>query len=216
MGSRTETRCAPVAESKEITLSDREERMAAVIGALDPRELGAYRYFVKQKQPELSIELSEKMYNLFAQGRTCDEIRKMDANKAIGLGSIVHARIRDDWDGQLLTRQQHLVTNTPTVVQQTQLESADFLASLLAASHKLLKEKVDLYLQTGDVAHLKGTLLENLSLKGYQSILDTLMKVTGQDNKKTVTVTGGITVTQTKAPTPVEAADILDLIEVPS
>ncbi len=205
-----------MAESTEIALSEREERLAAVIAALDPRELGAYRYFVKQKQHELSVELSEKMYTLFAQGRTCDEIRKLDANKAIGLGAIVHARIRDDWDGQLSTRQRHLVTQIPAVVQQTQLESADFLASLLAASHKLMKEKVDLYLQTGEKEHLKDTPLENLSLRGYQNILATLQSVTGQDKKKTVNVTGGITVTQNKAPTPIEAADILDLIEIPS
>ena len=40
------------------------------------------------------------------------------------------------------------------------------------------------------------------------------MKVTGQEQKKTVTITGGITVTPGKTLTQVEAADILNAIDV--
>ncbi len=95
---------------------------------------------------------------------------------------------------------------------------------MVAATHKLFSEKIDLFLATGDKSHLVGTPLEHIGvgvgggMKQYEKILDLLLHVTGQDNKKTVNVTGGITVTPgaKKRLTDVEAAAILDAIDVPS
>ncbi len=183
-----------------------------VAQALSDREAFALRKFVSAKMPELSPELSIELFELFSQGRDCEEIRKL--KPGLSLGAIVHCRVRDLWDVQRADIQRKLATEVPAKVQKVQLESADFLVKLLAASHKLLQEPIDKFLATGDKIHLKGTALENLTLKQYQSILETLGKATGQDQKKHVHHTGGITVTQRPQPTAAEASNILDAIEI--
>ncbi len=191
---------------KELTPTEK------AMATLSDRDAYALRKFVQMKMPELSPELSIELFELFAQGRDCEEIRKL--KPGLSLGSIVHARIRDLWDMQKSDIQRKLVTEVPAKVQQVQLESADFLVKLLAASHKLLQEPIDKFLATGDKIHLKGTALENLTLKQYQAILETLGKATGQDQKKHIHHTGGITVTQRPQPTAAEASNILDAIEI--
>ncbi len=195
-------------------LSEIDKRRSAVLASLNERETQAYRYFIRAKQPELGPELSADLYQLFAQGKSCEDIRRL--KPGLAFGAIVHARVRDGWDLQREDRQRELVEKVPAMVQQTQLESADFLSRMLAATHKMFSEKIDLFLATGDKTHLIGTPLETMSFKQYEKILELLLHTTGQDNKKTVNVTGGITVTPgaKKRLTDVEAAAILDAIDV--
>jgi hypothetical protein len=197
-------------ESTELTQEQQERSVA--MASLTERELQALRYFSKSKQPELSTELSDEMFVLFGQGRTCDDIRKL-RGPAMNLGAIVHARVRDLWDKRLQDHQSSLVQRVPQIVQQTQLESAEFISKLLAGAHKLLSDKIDQYLATGESKHLVGTPLEGLTLRQYQQLLTTLATATGQDQKKTVHHTGGITFTPAQKITPANHAAMFDAIE---
>lgn len=191
-------------------ISPREKEMVAVISSLNGREAAAYKYFIANKQIELSVETSMKLYELYVQGSDCEEIRRQ--NQGLGLGSIIHARIRDSWDRHRDEYLRNLEIKIPARVMQTQLESAEFLAKMLLAGHKLYGQKLDAFLATGDQDQLKGTPLEGLSMKGYQLILENLMKVTGLDGKKTVEVKGGISVTSSRPTTSAEASDILEAL----
>lgn len=196
--------------SDEIVVLTKEQKTAAAITRLDARELAAYRYFINADYPALSGDLSEKYYDLFLAGASCEDIRK--ANAGVSLGSIVHARVRDGWDLQKADHLEDLKRDIPDRVTKTQLDSADFLQKLLTTVHLVHSEKLDLFLATGEKTHLKGTPFENLKMKEYQQILELLLKVTGQDNKKVLEIKGGITVDQKGVPTVEEAADILDVL----
>lgn len=197
-------------EPTELTREQKD--LSFALSCLTEREAQAYRYFARAKQSELSVALSDELYELFSQGRNTLEICKLKQNM-IGHGAIVHARVRDLWDKRLQDRQRDLMERVPQVVQQTQLESAEFLTKLLAGAHKLFSAQLDQYLATGDKAHLVGTPLEGLTLRQYQQILATLATATGQDNKKTVHHTGAITVTPAQKVTPANHAAMFDAIE---
>lgn len=198
------------ADSKDLTVEQKD--LAQRLSLLGERELQAYKYSIKNKQPELSPALSDELYELFLQGRTCEEIRK--TKPALAFGAIVRARIDQLWDKRAADHQRELLQRVPVVVQQTQLESAEFISKLLMASHKMLEGQINDFLATGDKKHLSGTFLENITVKQYRDLLSTLVEATGQNQKKTVVHTGGITVTPQRAPSAAEAHSILDAVEI--
>lgn len=196
--------------SEELVVLTKEQITATAISRLDARELASYKYFIGAKYPDLSQELSQKFYALFENGAACEEIRK--ANPGISLGAIVHARVRDGWDIMKAQHLEDLKRDIPDRVAKTQLDSADFLQKLLTATHMIHSEALDKFLATGDKIHLKGTPLESLKMRDYQQIIELLLKVTGQENRKIVEIKGGITVDNKKVPTVEEASQILDVL----
>lgn len=199
-----------MSEDKALIPLTKEQITATAITKLDARELAAYKYFISAKYPDLSQELSQKFYELFENGASCEEIRK--ANPGLSLGAIVHARVKDGWDAMRSNHLSDLERDIPERVAKTQLDSANFLQKLLTATHMIHSEALDKFLATGDKKHLKGTPLESVKMKDYQNIIELLMKVTGQENKKILEVKGGITVDSKKVPTVEEAANILDVL----
>ncbi len=102
----------------ETALSEVDKRRSAAIALLSEREAQAYRYFIRAKKPELGLELSADLFQLYQQGKSCEDIRKL--KPGLEFGSIVHARVRDNWDLQRDERQRQLVEKVPAMVQQTQ------------------------------------------------------------------------------------------------
>ena len=194
--------------SNELTTEEKEK--AHALSLLSERELQAYKYSVKNNQPALSSILADELYELFKQGRTCEEIRK--SKPGLAYGAIVQARVKDLWDKRRQEHQTSLIQTVPQTVQQTQMESAGFIAKLLMASNKLMEGQIDAFLATGDKAHLKDTFLETLSIKQYRDLLATLAEATGQNQKKTVN--HNVTFTPQKAPTAAEAHSILDAVVI--
>lgn len=179
---------------------------------LTPREAHALRYFKSAKQAEIAPSKAAEMYELFINGKDCEEIRKL--NSGFSLGQIVHARVRDDWDLKRDGHQQRLVETVVPQVMQTQMEASLFVKDLLAAAIKLHWEKIQRYLQDGNEIHLKGTPLEGgATLKQIRDIIDTLQAATGQDKKKVVEHRGGVTVTS-KRVNQDEAAQYLEVLAV--
>lgn len=199
-----------MSEDKALIPLTKEQITAVAITKLDARELASYKYFVNTSYPPLAQDLSQKFYELFENGASCEEIRK--ANPGLSLGSIVHARVRDGWD---VMRSNHLLDlerDIPERVAKTQLDSADFLQKLLTATHMIHSEALNQFLATGDKKHLAGTPFVNMKLKDYQQIIELLLKVTGQENKKILEVKGSVTVQNKGVPTVEEAANILDVL----
>lgn len=174
------------------------ETNLAVIAAVDKlpeNEQAALRYWKQARQAEVSRETSDEMYELYINGKNVDEIRRL--NKGFSLGQIVHCKVRDSWDLRKEEHRQALQTEVAPRVMDAQLEAADFLGDMLAASVRLYSEPIKRFLQDGNKAHLKGTPLENgLSLKQLRDTIDTLRTVTGQDKKSIVEHRGTVGVVQ--------------------
>lgn len=189
---------------------DKEVRLARAVEALSPQEQYALVYSKENKQMEVSRDKADEMFDLFLNGKTCDEIRKL--NKGIGLGQIVNCRVRDEWDARRDEHRRSLIEQVPPRVKDAQLIAADFLSDLLAASVLLHWDNIKKYLQDKNKAHLEGTPLEKgVTFKQIKEIVEMLRAVTGQENRKTVQVEGSVDVNQNQ-PTPV-AANVSNVLE---
>jgi hypothetical protein len=147
-----------------------------------PKERALLEEWQKEKKkPSLSPTLSVKLFELFLHGLTCDEISAL--NKGVYLvEQILEARLRDGWDERRQEYVNSLFDNIVGRVTQAQAESVSFLTDMLAVAHRQHGDKLRLFLQDGDETHLGDFKINGFQT--YKNVVDTLMKLTGQDKDK--------------------------------
>lgn len=192
------------------------DRTEMIKSRLSPAELKAYEDYAGK--PSLAPSVQMQLYQLYLNGKSCDEIVRLNPN--FNLGMVVRARVENLWDEKREAHIAQLLEGVRERVQQAQLEAVNFACDLLSAVHKLQGDKLKKYLQTGNAEELEG-LGGNLSLKTYKDVIELLLKLTGQDKDNKKQVTGEVLHKHTveaapgKPPslTPSKAAKILELIE---
>lgn len=150
---------------------------------LTERELAAYRGFVRLNQPPMASSAQTKFFQVFLAGHNCEEIHRLNPN-GFSLGAIVRARVENDWDERRREHQETLMSRVRERVQQITLETVERVANEMAASNKLINDRVLRYLQSGDEAELAGSGVG--SMKHLKEMVELLQKLTGQDSKKQV------------------------------
>lgn len=180
-------------------------RLQKALESLEPREKAAFEHFQKSKAPPLAADTQAKLFSLFLNGRTTEEIRQL--NPQFSLGQIVHARLVGEWDRRLTEHLDSLLQRTSMRFQQVQLESINFVSDWISAANKQHGEKIAKYLQTGDAVHLQG--IEISSLNQYKTAIELLQTLTGQS--RTTKSTKEITVkTEPAVSAPTKAIDVSD------
>lgn len=190
-------------------VNEKETRLATALKALPERELGVYRYFLQKKQVPIADDMAEKMFALYQRGSSCDEIRRLFPQ--FSLGQIVGARVIGGWDERRDAEVKNLQREVPAKVETVELETQEFLANLLHASHKRFNDALKMYISTGEVSHLTaaGVPLPR-SMKELKDVVEMFRSLAGTDTKKVeVSVKGGVkhTVERVK---PEEAEGIMD------
>ncbi len=178
---------------------------------LTEREAYAYGVWCKSEQPQLAPSTNAKLFNLFLQGKSTEDIRRL--NQTFSLGQIVAARIEGDWDELRRDHLEQLLKSTSLKVQQATLESAEFVCDLLAVANKEHGDKLRRYLQSGDPKELGDFRIS--SLAGLKMAIETLQKLTGADRQQSLHVSGDVTHragTPAKQPTSEEASTVLKLL----
>lgn len=163
--------------SSEIAVLNQAEKEAL----LSPRELREYQIYMRLKQPPMAQSTQLQFFNLFMNGQSCEDIVRLNPN-GFSLGAIVRARLENNWDQHLAEHKQELMYRVRDRVQQVALETAERLANEMAASNKLINDRVLKYIQTGDVAELKDTSVG--SIRHLQQTIEMLAKLTGADQPK--------------------------------
>lgn len=148
---------------------------------LTPREKAAYDFTVAHRMPDLSPASRAKLFALFLQGTDCVEISRL--NPGITLGQVVRVRLDDGWDEKRREHIAALLSEVRVRLQQTTLESVEFVSNLLAATHKQYGDQLKKYLMTGDPADL-GTFGIH-GLRQYREAIQLLRELSGQDDPKT-------------------------------
>lgn len=195
-----------------MTKENRDEKIQKATALLNNEESHAFSLFCATQEPNLAPSLNARLYNLFLQGRSCAEIQAQ--NRPLSLGQVVSARIEGEWDRRRSEHLDSLLTNTTLRVQQGTLETADFVLDLLAVMKVEHGAKLRQYLQSGDKSDLGDFKIDSLS--NLKSTIEILQKLTGQDKKQQLNVTGEIThkdkTAGNSAPTSDEAQRILKLL----
>jgi hypothetical protein len=164
------------------------EKVDLALAKLSTDEHIEYQRYLASGKPPLSPGSALKLYELFVQGIECAEIARL--NPTLGLGIILRARIDHEWDKRRDEYLGDLYSQANTRLRQVGAESLNFLGLALAAAHKDLGEHMKKYLMSGNPEDLGPFRI--MSFKTYQSVVETLVKLTGQDNQKTVKVEGEV------------------------
>lgn len=149
---------------------------------LSKEESEIWEKYTKDQGDILSPIPALKLYELFLNGNTCQQIAK--ARPEFSLGAIVDARLRYKWDERKEEYINSLYKNTNDRAVQIQMEAVQFVADMLAVTHKVNGEKYKKFLMTGNPADLGD--LEVGSIKQYKEVIELLFKLTGQENNKKV------------------------------
>lgn len=173
---------------------------------LTERELREYRVYQRLNRPPMAPSTQAQLFQLFLNGNGCEEIVRLNPN-GFALGAVVRARIENDWDLKRQEHQEQLMLRVRERVQQVTLETIERVSNEMAASNKLINDKVKKFLQTGDPAELNGTSIGNV--RHLKEMVEMLQKLTGQDAKKTQTVGGTIEHRHTVEATPASALPVL-------
>jgi hypothetical protein len=180
-----------------------------VLDALNDREVGAYKYFMASKKPSLAPALNARLFQLFLNGKGCEEIRRL--NQSLGLGEIVAARIQGDWDRLRLDHQTRLLEETSLRVQQSTLETAEFVCDMLAVANREHGDKMRLYLQSGNPEDLGEFRIK--SIQGLKFAIEALQKLTGQERTQTINVKGKVSHTTAPAAIDITSAKASQILK---
>ncbi len=177
---------------------------------LDASEKYALSYFLQKFRTggsetyPLAESVADGMFQLYVQGRTLKEIFKL--NPQYGFGQIVYAAAERNWDAQRQQRRAEAMDRAKERASGALADSVELVSDMLAAETKLHADNLARFLQTGDKDQL-GSALSMTTIRNLKELSDLLLKLTGQENKKTVT--GTVRVEHSTAP-PVGSAPVAE------
>lgn len=182
--------------------------------SVDERTL--YNEFKESGKPGLAPALAASLFERYLIGDTIYNIQK--ENPAFSLGSIVAAKVSGLWDEQRDRYVMELQGKAMSKLLVAQSEAVSFIADALAVTHKKYGAAFRRYVQTNNPNDLEGFDINNIT--AYAKTVEVLMKVTGQEGKKTVKVEGSVTTgtgpqmkdVTNSAPTPEMAAKLLAIL----
>lgn len=204
-------------QTPEVQLVEQENRTDVAeptedpLAWLEPAERFALDYFLENFQRggsetyAIAPSVAEGMLQLYLQGRTLSEIRKL--NKQFGLGQIVHAAIINHWREQRDAYAALAVARAKARAVLAAAEGVELAADIIAALRRQHGDNVSRYLQTGELSAL-GPATSMATIRQLKEVAEVLMRLTGQDQKRQVSGslevkhTGTVTTVPVTAPPP--------------
>lgn len=153
---------------------------AKEIDKIQTRELESLEDWRRTKSAPMALNVAIKMYELFLNGYSCEEIYRVNGGK-FHLGQIVDAKQRYEWEKRRDAQLESIYTNIEQKVYKTKNDAIVHITDTLSAAHKLWGDKIKLFLQEGDKELLEGMDLENL--KTYKELLQMLQALTTAADK---------------------------------
>jgi hypothetical protein len=145
--------------------------------------------FLESRTNPLGPDKNAKLYSLYLNGNTCEEIQKL--NPSLTLGQVLHARVIGDWDIRKDKYQETLLQKTEERHRQVALETIGFISDLLAVTNIRYGSKLKKFIrdeQEGDLGELA------ISLRQYKEMAELHQKLAGTEGQKRQIVTGEVTV----------------------
>lgn len=156
---------------------------------LDSAERYAFNYFTSKLRSgssdsyPIAPSVAEQLLELYLQGRTLAEIRKL--NRQFSMGQIVHAAVEGCWNLQRDAYAALTVARAKARAVLAAAEGVELAADIMAALKRLHGDNIARYIQTQDPIHL-GSATSYATIKQLKEISEVLMKLTGQEQKKTI------------------------------
>jgi hypothetical protein len=143
----------------------------------------AYDKFLRSGKARVSVDFNKRLYELYLRGLGCDAIAVL--NPGLSLGMVCCARVDGRWDERRDQYTAELLSETNGLLRQTAAEALQFLSLVLAVAHREHGEKLKKYLASGNPDDLGDFRIE--SFGNYKSVIETVAKLVGADQSRTVT-----------------------------
>jgi hypothetical protein len=187
----------------------------AIKQKMEAKEGEELRKWKRKAEAPLPLALALKMYELYLNGFSCEEIWRVNGQK-YPLGQIVDAKLRYEWDDRKAEQLDSLYGSIEEKVLHVKNDAVSHLAGLLAAAHKIWGDRVAQFLQEGDQTLLAG--FDPSAIKTYKEILSMLQMLVANKDTKEVKVSGNVEHVHTqgidaKKMTGKSASDLLRIIE---
>jgi len=129
--------------------------------------------------------VSENLFAVFLQGRTLSEIRALRSE--FGLGQIVHTAVANNWDTKARDYIALAGERAKARALITIAQGIDLAADMMGVMRKMHGDNMAMYMMTGDVTYLeKADQTPAQAIKQLKEIVEALMKLTGQDQKRSI------------------------------
>jgi hypothetical protein len=165
------------------------------------REEAAYRKHIEKGEAGLTPGFAAQLYELYLNGLSLDQI--VERHRGLRLGELVRAAKEGDWPKRRLDYQNELLDTVRARVQQVQAESIFATTQLVAVMNKRFSDKALKFLETGDEKALDD--IKEWSLPQFKTLVELLMRLTGQGGEKKVHVQGKV---EHKHEAPAAASDL--------
>lgn len=142
---------------------------------------------------KLSSETITSFFSMYLNGYDTKEIHRL--NKAFPIEAILIAKVTGGWDKQKEDYLGKLQDNIKEKLIKSQLESINFLADLVSATHKKHGDKIKKYLVSGNEKDLEGAMTVE-SIGQLLKVIEGICKITGQDKNKTNDTTVNVNIDQ--------------------
>jgi hypothetical protein len=145
---------------------------------LSPEEIEILTKYTSTGGMPLAPTTASQFFKMFVNGSSASEINRL--NPAFPIGAILDAQVRYRWTTERDKVAMELQNRVKDGVIRAQLETTELMTDMLRAAAKQHGDKLKKYIQTGDEKYLDGVL--NIeSMHSLRGIVDSLLKITGQD-----------------------------------
>jgi hypothetical protein len=183
---------------------------------LTPDELEVLSIYTEGGGYPLAPATAVKFFELFINGSSAAEIHRL--NPAFPVGAILDSQVRYKWAAERDRCAVELQQRVRESVIKAQLETTELMADMLRAAKRQHGDKLKKFIQSGNEKDLDGVLnIESLHSLG--KIVDSLLKITGQDRVSKVKTenTQNLNVNLTSSQSnedlsPEEAAKVLEIL----
>lgn len=155
---------------------------------LTPGEAYAYEYFCSRLRRAgadtypIAQSVADQLAVQFLNGRSLEEIRKSSPN--FSMGQIVHAAVSNRWDLLRATYAETMLHRAKYRSMVAVSEAVDLAADMIAALRSKYGASIMVAMKEGKAA--------DLPIRELREVSDILMKLTGQEQRKSVKIEGEV------------------------
>lgn len=172
--------------------ADKNLDIPSSLSFLSEEEYLMYKDALDNGVKSIAPSLQAQMFELFLDGYDCKEISKQ--NPHFSEKDILYCRIKYKWDNERDLYAFKLRDLVKKRLEQTKLESIEYITNMLAVHHKVSKDQMLRYLQSGKEEDIPTQWIKNPN--SYKNVIEILQKLTGEDKvtKQQIYSTSEITI----------------------
>lgn len=137
------------------------------------QEINILNSWIERGGSNLPPSVAENFLTLFCEGRSVDEIQKL--NNKYPLAQILYARYAYKWDEKLVNYVEHQSKILPMRLKAAQMKAINHILDKLAVTDMYFKKQMEIYIQNPIPSNLPSNLIASSS--EYKEVVETINSI---------------------------------------